>query len=175
LVVAFFLALIGAGCGQDEGSETAAEEREALAERVAPSAEEATIPEGADVGDADPEAVQVIAAWSQALSSGDIEAAAAFFKLPSVAENGFRLTIDTDADAATFNRSLPCGAELTAAESIDDYTLATFELTERPGAGSCGSGTGATGSTAFVIEDGLITEWRRIGNPPVPEGNRATT
>ena len=43
------------------------------------------------------------------------------------------------------------------------WSLATFRLTERPGPGSCGTGTGATAQTAFLIEDGEIVEWRRVG------------
>jgi hypothetical protein len=39
---------------------------------------------------------------------------------------------------------------------------ASFDLTERPGAGRCGSGTGEEASTAFVIRDGKIVEWRRV-------------
>ena len=43
------------------------------------------------------------------------------------------------------------------------FVLATFRLTERPGPGECGSGVGHTAQTDFVIEDGLIVEWRRVG------------
>ena len=40
--------------------------------------------------------------------------------------------------------------------------IATFVLTERPGVGQCGDGVGETAKTAFVIHNGLITEWRRV-------------
>ena len=52
--------------------------------------------------------------------------------------------------------------------------IATFELTERPGPGECGTGVGVLVRTAFRIEDGLIVEWRRVSNVPgseqAPEG-----
>ena len=45
-------------------------------------------------------------------------------------------------------------------------SVATFRLTERPGPGVCGQGTGETAQTAFVIEDGEIVEWRRVVRRP---------
>jgi limonene-1,2-epoxide hydrolase len=122
-------------------------------------------------GDADPGDVEVIEAWSDALRDGDIDAAAEYFALPSVAENGVLLRIRNADDARLFNQSLPCGAILVEAESQGDFTSATFELTERPGPGTCGQGTGGTAQTSFVIEDGKITEWRRVatqGAEPAP-------
>jgi hypothetical protein len=120
-------------------------------------------------GDADPDDVEVIDDWSSALRKGDVDAASEYFALPSIAENGSALLrIDTRDDAELFNRSLPCGAELIRASSEGELTLATFRLTERPGPGACGAGTGGLAKTSFLIEDGLIVEWRRvgIGSPP---------
>ena len=89
--------------------------------------------------------------------------AADYFEVPSVAQNGTPpLQLTSREEVIAFNEALPCGAELTEAEATGRYTIATFELTERPGAGECGSGTGDTAKTAFVIEDGLITEWVRV-------------
>lgn len=119
-------------------------------------------------GDADPGDVEVIDGWSSALREGDVDAAAAYFAIPSIAENGPLLRISNRDDARLFNRSLPCGARLVRAESQGDFTTATFELTERPGPGVCGPGTGGEAETAFVIEDGKITEWRRILTGPAP-------
>jgi hypothetical protein len=114
-------------------------------------------------GDADPESAAVIDEWAMTLAAGDIDGAAEFFALPSVAENGgVVVEIESPDDARLFNASLPCGAELTRAEADGKFTVATFRLTERPGPGTCGSGTGETASTAFVIEDGEILEWRRV-------------
>ena len=114
-------------------------------------------------GDADPADVEIIDQWASTLASGNVAGAAEFFAIPSVAENGVLLEIEDEADARRFNAALPCGAELIRAETQGRFTTATFELTERPGAGLCGTGTGATAQTAFVIEDGLIVEWRRVG------------
>ena len=103
--------------------------------------------------------------WAKALASGDVDAAAAFFAIPSVAENGPILVEISDVgDARLFNASLPCGAELIEAITEGDSTVATFRLTERPGPGTCGEGTGGTAQTAFGIEDGKITQWRRVGS-----------
>jgi hypothetical protein len=117
-------------------------------------------------GDADPAAVAVIDDWAKTLSEGDVDGAAAFFAIPSLAVNGLTLRIDDVGDARRFNASLPCGATLEEAVGEGDLTIATFELTERPGPGTCGSGVGAEASTAFRIEDGKIAEWRRVAAEP---------
>jgi hypothetical protein len=122
-------------------------------------------------GDADPSDVRVIDAWSDALRSGDVEGAAGYFAIPSVAENGPLLRLRDRHDVRLFNASLPCGAVLVRAESQGDFTTATFRLTERPGPGACGPGTGQDAQTAFVIEEGRIAEWRRVavgGAEPAP-------
>ena len=106
----------------------------------------------------------MIEGWAQALKRGDADAAAAYFAIPSVAENGPLLVrIRNTGQAKAFNESLPCGAVVTRAESVGRFTTATFRLTERPGPGSCGPGTGGTAQTSFVIRDGKIVEWRRVG------------
>jgi hypothetical protein len=115
-------------------------------------------------GDANPEDVQVIDGWSTALRQGDVDGAADYFAIPSVAENGPILArIRSTEDAVRFNASLPCGARLVHAESTGEFTTATFRLTERPGPGSCGIGTGSLAKTSFVIRDGKIAQWRRVG------------
>jgi len=139
-----------AGCEGGEGSDPAAEQDGAAVGEIP--------------GDADPEAVEVISTWSEALRRGDIDAAAGLFAIPSVAENGPILArIDSEAEARLFNESLPCGGRLIRAEGEGEFTTATFRLTERPGPGTCGPGTGQTAETAFVIRDGEIVEWRRVG------------
>lgn len=117
-----------------------------------------TIPGNAAAGSA-----RVIDEWSRTLRRGDVDGAAGYFAIPSVAENGPSLVqIDKLADARLFNASLPCGATLTRATDEGDFTVATFRLAERPGPGTCGEGTGHTAQTAFVIEGGKIAEWRRV-------------
>jgi hypothetical protein len=125
-------------------------------------------------GDADPADVRVIDEWVSTLAEGDVEGAARLFAIPSVAENGINLQIKNFDDAVRFNASLPCGAELISAETEGEFTTATFRLIERPGPGVCGDGTGQTAQTAFVIEDDLIVEWRRIGLPGASSPGRVT-
>jgi hypothetical protein len=117
----------------------------------------AEIPGGADAAD-----VQVIDEWARTLSGGDVDGAAEFFALPSLAQNGPTLRIESVDDARLFNSSLPCGATLIEATPEGDFTVATFRLTERPGPGTCGPGTGGEAQTAFKIADGKIVEWRRV-------------
>jgi hypothetical protein len=116
-------------------------------------------------GNADPADVLVINGWVTKLRHGNVDAAAGYFAIPSVAENGVLIHIRSLDDARHFNESLPCGARLIRAETVGDFTTATFHLTERPGAGLCGNGTGQTAQTSFVIRDGKIAEWRRVGLP----------
>jgi hypothetical protein len=125
-------------------------------------------------GDADPGDVEVIDEWAKTLASGDVEGAAEFFAIPSVAENGILVEIEDERDALRFNASLPCGAELIGAESQGEFTTATFRLIERPGAGACGDGTGETAQTTFVIEDSEIVEWRRVGLPGEDSSGQVT-
>jgi hypothetical protein len=121
-------------------------------------------------GGADPESVKVIQDWANDLRAGDLEAAADHFKVPSIVANGTPpIDLSNHEQVVAFNRSLPCGAELTRAETQGRFTIATFELTERPGRGTCGQGVGETAQTAFVIEDGKITQWRRVDEAPAAE------
>ena len=132
-----------AGCGRGGGSKSGGEPKIA--------------------GDADPGDVRVLDAWVTALRRGDVDAAARYFAIPSVAENPPLLVhIRNLDDARRFNESLPCGARLLRAETQGQFTTATFRLTERPGPGICGPGTGGAAKTSFVIRDGKIAEWRRV-------------
>ena len=115
-------------------------------------------------GDADQADVRVIDAWVTALRHGEVGAAADYFAIPSVAENGSVLVHIRNLEGARrFNESLPCGARLIRAETAGRFTTATFRLTERPGPGACGAGTGGIARTSFVIRGGKIVQWRRVG------------
>jgi hypothetical protein len=152
LALAALAAFVLAACGEKEEPEIGdATTTQAGATR--------TIPGGADAAE-----TKVIDAWARTLRRGDIDGAAGYFALPSVTENGPQLLRITDrAQARLFNASLPCGAKLIRATDEGDFTVATFRLTERPGPGTCGTGVGHTAQTEFVIKDGLIKEWRRVG------------
>jgi hypothetical protein len=127
-------------------------------------------------GGADADAVQVIKGWADELRAGDVTAASDRFAIPSVVQNGTpALRLTNRRQVEVFNQSLPCGAKLTEAISSGKYTIATFELTERPGAGRCDGGVGEFAKTAFVIHDGRITEWRRVVDQgPVTEPQSTT-
>lgn len=116
-------------------------------------------------GSGEDEAVAVIERWSETLRGGDERGAAELFATPSLVDNGTGpLPIEDVEDALAFNRSLPCGAVLLDTEAKGELTIATFRLTERPGAGSCGAGTGSRARTAFEVADGQITVWQRVPN-----------
>jgi SnoaL-like protein len=117
----------------------------------------------------EPSAAGVIRAWADALRGGDVERAARFFALPSVVSNGTPpITLRSRAAVRLFNDSLPCGAVLERTYREGRYTAAVFRLTERPGPGRCGTGTGARARTAFVVRDGKISQWRRLPEPEAP-------
>lgn len=117
--------------------------------------------------------VEVIRAWAEALTVSDIDAAAEFFALPSQAENGLTYDIETRDDARFFNDSLPCGATLEETHVEGEFITATFELTERRGQGPC-PGSGNLAQTSFVIEDGVIVEWRRVALPGEQDSGQTT-
>jgi hypothetical protein len=129
----------------------------------------------AGCGDGEQRAVrspeQVVRGWADTLRAGDVRGAAEFFALPSVVSNGTpAFTLYTKAQARRFNEALPCGARVLRVSTTAGYTTATFRLTERPGPGTCGQGTGQTARTTFVVRDGKIKEWRRVGDEPPPGG-----
>lgn len=129
-------------------------------------------------GNADPAAVTVIKGWVDTLRRGDVAKAAAYFAIPSVVQNGGPpLRIRNRRGALLFNESLPCGARLVRAMRQGAYTVATFRLTERPGPGSCGGGTGQVAKTAFRVRDNRIVQWRRVptgsGAQPAQPGSTA--
>jgi hypothetical protein len=113
----------------------------------------------------------VIRDWADTLRAGDVEGAAEFFALPSVVANGTApVVLHTRAEARSFNESLPCGARLLRTSRAAGFTTAVFRLTERPGPGTCGTGTGMTARTTFVVRDGKIREWRRVPDVPSSTG-----
>lgn len=167
-----------AGCGGNDGGGGSGDGRTAPgpggASGGAPGGQ--TAPGGASPGSGvDPSDVAVIRAWADTLRRGDVGGAARRFALPSAVANGTPpLKLTTRAQVEAFNRSLPCGAVLLRTEAGGNgLVVATFRLTERPGAGRCGAGTGRTAQTAFVIADGLITHWLRVVQRSQPPGQAA--
>ena len=121
------------------------------------------------------DAANIVRRWADTLRRGDVAAAAKFFAVPSfVANGGPPAHLTTHAAILDFNRSLPCGARLVRADRAHHgFVIATFVLTERPGPGTCGSGTGATARTAFRVKNGLITDWLRVQDLPEAESTPA--
>lgn len=144
------LTLVFAACG-DSGPQLSTDAEDATGQAAIP-------------GGADPEKVEVIVGWAKAESSGDDEAAAGYFAIPSIAENGVTLQITDEADARRFSASLPCGAILEEATEQGMYVIATFRLGEKANSNACGDGAGELARTAFLIEDGEIVEWRRVAD-----------
>jgi hypothetical protein len=150
------LALGAAACGGDDDGDRP---RAAASPSPSPSATPAPESEAPDPAD-----VEVVRAWADTLRSGDARAAARYFAIPSLVSNGTPpIKLETRAEAEFFNLTLPCGAKLIDTEPAPHgFFIATFRLTERPGPGECGSGTGETARTAFRVRDEHITDWLRV-------------
>jgi hypothetical protein len=112
----------------------------------------------------------VIRAWTDAMRRGRLAEAARWFALPAIVVNGTPpLRLTTRELVRAWSRTLPCGARLLATERLGRYVLATFRLTERPGEGECGTGTGNTAQTAFLIRRRRIVRWLRVVDRRMPE------
>jgi hypothetical protein len=164
-------ALLLSGCGGSGGGD---DDRYKL---TTPGATEkrpepTATPKPAERKEVDPVAVRVVRAWANTLRRGDIRGAARYFALPSIVSNGTPpIKLETREHARFFNRTLPCGAKLIATEpAAKGFFIATFRLTERPGKGKCGSGTGNTARTAFRVRHKHITDWLRVQDvEPAPQ------
>jgi len=117
------------------------------------------------------EDIAVIKGWTDALRHGHVKEASRYWGLPALVSNGTPLyRLKKRSEVELWNRSLPCGATFKAAVDTGAYVVATLVLTERPGAGKCGSGVGNEAYTAFRIRRHKIVEWRRVVKPaPSPE------
>jgi hypothetical protein len=163
------LAVGAAACGGgDDGDRRVGPAPTATAGSDEPATPERTAePEstpGAESAPPDPADVRIVRAWADTLRHGRVRAAARYFAIPSLVSNGTPpIKLETRAEAEFFNETLPCGARLIDTEPAPHgFFIATFRLTERPGPGECGSGTGETARTAFRIRDAHITDWLRV-------------
>jgi hypothetical protein len=123
--------------------------------------------------------VAVIRGWSTALRTGHVTAAAHYFRVPSVffTGNGPPVELRSIAQVDVANASLPCGARFLSAHREGPYVNALFRLTNRPGPGGeqgCGTGTGQTARTDFLIQDGRIVQWIRAPDEPGDNGTPRT-
>jgi hypothetical protein len=158
------LALVPSACGSDGPTATNPPPRRSPTPPATPERKPAAAND-----------VAVIRGWANALRSGRVERAASYFALPSLVSNGTSpIKLTSRDDARFFNRTLPCGAKLLQVEDSGAYLVARFRLTERPGPGRCAAGTGGEASTAFLIRDRRIVQWRRVVEP-APGGAPAGT
>jgi hypothetical protein len=182
LVTALAAGLLAVGCGSGSGSVLTSRTSSAAAPNGGSRGSggsggfgRPTLPNPAPTGiPADPAAVAVIRGWSDALRRGDVRGAARYFASPSEMINGpdssgvtpvLRIHNLVQAEAA--NATLPCGARLISTDRRGPYVNARFLLTDRPGlGGGCGSGTGLSARTNFVIAGGRIVEWIRAPDDP---------
>jgi hypothetical protein len=154
------LALGAAACGGGDG-----DKRGAVTTPGATTTPESTAePAKPEPAPPDPGDVRIVRAWADTLRRGDVHAAARYFAIPSLVSNGTPpIKLETRAEAEFFNQTLPCGAKLIDTEpAAHGFFIATFRLTERPGTGECGTGTGATARTAFRVRKEHITDWLRV-------------
>ena len=120
--------------------------------------------------------VNVIKGWSNALRTGHVRAAAAYFQIPSVFVNGpdDAYVLRNLRAAELVNRLLPCGAQYISASQQGRFINALFKLTDRPGPGGgpdgCGGGAGSTARVNFIIRGGKITHWLRAPSQPGDQG-----
>jgi hypothetical protein len=115
-----------------------------------------------------PDDAALIRRWADTLRAGRVSAAARLFTVPAIAANGGpAINLFSRRDVRLFNASLPCGAVLLSTRRVGHFTVGTFRLTDRPG-GGCGPGTGQKAATAFRINGGRISEWRRVAVPSGP-------
>jgi hypothetical protein len=167
--LALMLGACGGG-GGDDGDRRAAtpEARESPSAMESPAPERTPAARGTRTGPVTDAEEATIRGWADALRGGDVEAASRYFALPAGVSNGTpRIALRTQRAVRFFNESLPCGARLEATKRAErGFVVATFVLTERPGAGECGTGTGARARTAFLIRDRKIVEWLRVADPP---------
>jgi hypothetical protein len=127
------------------------------------------VPKGAPTAStgerADPQQLAVVQRWLQALTNADIPAAADTFADGAIVQNAQAPTKLVDRAARiAFNRSFPCGAEVSAASSVRGYLIVVYQLTDRKGSGC--DGPGGTAASTIKVTGGRMTEWYRLPDPP---------
>jgi hypothetical protein len=112
--------------------------------------------------------LKVIRAWSEAQRRGHVDEAARLFDVPAVVADGVRLQrrLGSRADVLEFNRSLTCGGKFVSARrGFPSNVVATFRVTELPRR-TCGKdAVGHLTDTVFVVDGGLIQQWKRAIDP----------
>ncbi len=145
-------------------------------------AEEVTLPDGSmlrTTGKADKRTRAVIRKWAAALRRGDFARAGSTWADGVKVANGSALTLTLSGKSLRtgYQRTLPCGAVPTRYRALSkDFTLVTFRLTERKGAGAnCGSGVGNDAWVAIRVRKSHIRDWLRVNEPTVVGGGQTPT
>ncbi len=108
-----------------------------------------------------PSPESVVRGWADDLRRGDVEAATDRFAVPALVANGTPLIrLETRLQVVHFNATLPCGGVVTVTERRGKSIVATFRLTDRPGAKCDGAGNEAR--AAFEVRGGRIVRWVRM-------------
>jgi hypothetical protein len=111
---------------------------------------------------------RLIRGWSRALNAGHYSKAASYFARNAIVEQAQELRLFSRAAAITFNKGLPCRADVTGIEDEGPTSLVSFTLRRGPGGPCKGSAT-----VRFTIKRGKFTEWRQLPEAPVPPGDTA--
>jgi hypothetical protein len=110
----------------------------------------------------------VVRGWIGALNAGDYDRAASYFSPGAIVEQGQRFRLRDRAAAETFNRGLPCRADIEDVEDEGATTLVAFDLRRGPGPmRSCGG----SARVRFRVRDGRFTQWLQL--PERPTGDVA--
>ena len=103
---------------------------------------------------------RVIRGWLLSLERHDYEQAAYYFAPNALIDQGRPYRLHSESEAAAFNASLPCSADLVRLRNEGHRrVLATFSLKEGPG-GRCSG----TVKVRYTIVEGKFTEWRQLPN-----------
>lgn len=114
----------------------------------------------AGCGGGPPSPESVVRAWSEALNSGDNEAAAELFAPGAEVIQGRSFVLESEREAVLFNAALPCSGEIVALETDGDTVTATFRLGHRPES-RCDA-PGAEAQAAFRVAEGKIVLWHQL-------------
>jgi hypothetical protein len=177
LVLGLALIALCVGCGGSGGGEEpgAARPEPSAPAPPAPAPEKppappATVEESPPATLAADERQEIVSAWSEALNSGNNEAAADLFAPGAVVvQNGLAAELTTHADAIAFNASLPCSGRIVEMTTEGEVVTAVFELGDRT-TGACDAAPGTRAAAQFLIRAHKIIAWQQI---PVPEDGQA--
>lgn len=105
----------------------------------------------------------VARAWSNAINTGNNDAAAKLFADDAqIVQPGHVIRLHSHSEAVAWNAALPCSGTILEVVDADETATVTFRLGNRP-SGAC-DGTGATVRAIFRVRDGKIVLWHQLGN-----------